>query len=68
MGPVDTADLLRLARADADTSAGLQGCGKTTTAAKLAKYIMDKGQKPMLVADDLQGPAAIDQLVPGSRS
>jgi signal recognition particle subunit SRP54 len=43
--------------------AGLQGCGKTTTAAKLAKYILDKGKKPLLVADDLQRPAAIEQLV-----
>jgi len=43
--------------------AGLQGCGKTTTAAKLAKYIADKGKKPMLVADDLQRPAAIEQLI-----
>ena len=43
--------------------AGLQGGGKTTTAAKLAKYVMDNGKKPMLVADDLQRPAAIDQLI-----
>ncbi|MGD0078540.1 MAG: zeta toxin family protein, partial [Sedimentisphaerales bacterium] len=43
--------------------AGLQGCGKTTTAAKLGKYIADKGKKPMLVADDLQRPAAIEQLI-----
>lgn len=43
--------------------AGLQGSGKTTTAAKLAKYIVSKGKKPLLVADDLQRPAAIDQLI-----
>ncbi|OHB59253.1 MAG: signal recognition particle protein [Planctomycetes bacterium RBG_13_44_8b] len=43
--------------------AGLQGSGKTTTAGKLAKYIVSKGKKPLLVADDLQRPAAIDQLV-----
>ncbi|MHC5082618.1 MAG: signal recognition particle protein [Planctomycetota bacterium] len=43
--------------------AGLQGSGKTTTAAKLAKTIVEKdGKKPLLVADDLQRPAAIDQL------
>ena len=42
--------------------AGLQGCGKTTTAAKLAKLLMKDGKKPMLVADDLQRPAAVDQL------
>jgi signal recognition particle subunit SRP54 len=43
--------------------AGLQGCGKTTTAAKLGKYIVSKGKKPLLVAADLQRPAAIEQLV-----
>ena len=41
---------------------GLQGSGKTTTAAKLAKQLNGKGKKPMLVAADLQRPAAIDQL------
>ncbi|MBU1261189.1 MAG: signal recognition particle protein [Planctomycetes bacterium] len=43
--------------------AGLQGSGKTTTAGKLGKYIVSKGKKPLLVADDLQRPAAVDQLV-----
>ena len=42
--------------------AGLQGSGKTTTAAKLAKLQKSKGKRPMLVAADLQRPAAIDQL------
>ena len=42
--------------------AGLQGSGKTTTAAKLARLLSKKGKKPLLVADDLQRPAAIDQL------
>ena len=41
---------------------GLQGSGKTTTAAKLAKHVKGKGKRPMLVAADLQRPAAIDQL------
>ena len=41
---------------------GLQGSGKTTTAAKLAKHLQGKGKRPMLVAADLQRPAAIDQL------
>lgn len=41
---------------------GLQGSGKTTTAAKLAHYLKGKGKRPMLVAADLQRPAAIDQL------
>jgi signal recognition particle subunit SRP54 len=43
--------------------AGLQGSGKTTTAGKLGKYIVSKGKKTLLVADDLQRPAAIDQLI-----
>ena len=42
--------------------AGLQGSGKTTTAAKLAKHLKGNGRRPMLVAADLQRPAAIEQL------
>jgi signal recognition particle subunit SRP54 len=42
--------------------AGLQGSGKTTSAAKLAKHLKSRGKRPMLVAADLQRPAAIDQL------
>ncbi len=42
--------------------AGLQGSGKTTTCAKLARYCMKRGKKPLLVAADLKRPAAIDQL------
>lgn len=41
---------------------GLQGSGKTTSAAKLAKLLKRKGKRPLLVAADLQRPAAIDQL------
>jgi signal recognition particle subunit SRP54 len=41
---------------------GLQGSGKTTTAAKLARRLKQKGKRPLLVAADLQRPAAIDQL------
>lgn len=41
---------------------GLQGSGKTTTAGKLAKLLAAQGKRPMLVAADLQRPAAIDQL------
>jgi signal recognition particle subunit SRP54 len=42
--------------------AGLQGSGKTTTAAKLALLLRKEGKKPALVAADLQRPAAITQL------
>ncbi|HJQ96158.1 MAG TPA: signal recognition particle protein [Acidimicrobiia bacterium] len=42
--------------------AGLQGSGKTTTAAKLAKHLKSNGRRPMLVAADLQRPAAVEQL------
>lgn len=41
---------------------GLQGSGKTTSAAKLALRLKKDGRRPMLVAADLQRPAAIDQL------
>jgi signal recognition particle subunit SRP54 len=41
---------------------GLQGSGKTTTCAKLAALIKQRGRKPMMAAADLQRPAAIDQL------
>jgi len=41
---------------------GLQGSGKTTTSAKLARRLARAGEKPMLAACDLQRPAAIEQL------
>jgi signal recognition particle subunit SRP54 len=41
---------------------GLQGSGKTTTCGKLARMLKEDGQAPMLVAADLQRPAAIEQL------
>ena len=41
---------------------GLQGSGKTTHSAKLAKYLKTKGHRPMLVACDIYRPAAIEQL------
>jgi signal recognition particle subunit SRP54 len=41
---------------------GLHGAGKTTSAAKLALYLKKQGKLPLLVACDLQRPAAIDQL------
>jgi signal recognition particle subunit SRP54 len=42
--------------------AGVQGSGKTTHCAKLALHLKEKGRHPLLVAADLQRPAAIDQL------
>lgn len=42
---------------------GLQGSGKTTSAAKLAKYLQKEGQRPMMVAADMYRPAAVHQLV-----
>jgi len=42
---------------------GLQGSGKTTTAAKLAFHLKRSGQRPLLVAADNRRPAAIEQLV-----
>lgn len=42
---------------------GLHGSGKTTTSAKLARLFKKEGRRPMLVAADLQRPAAIDQLI-----
>ena len=60
---------------------GLQGSGKTTTAAKLAHRLKNEGRRPLLVAADLVRPAAVDQLhvlgeragievfsIPGSKS
>ncbi len=41
---------------------GLQGSGKTTHSAKLAKHLKSKGHRPMLVACDIYRPAAIEQL------
>lgn len=42
---------------------GLQGSGKTTTAAKLANFLKKKGKNPVLIAADTYRPAAIDQLI-----
>ncbi len=61
LGPVDPS--LHLKK---DTNilmlCGLQGSGKTTTCGKLARLLLDNNVRPMLVAADLQRPAAIDQL------
>ena len=42
--------------------AGLQGSGKTTNAAKLARWFKSQGRQPLLVGADLQRPAAVEQL------
>jgi signal recognition particle subunit SRP54 len=42
--------------------AGLQGSGKTTASAKLAKLLVTQGRRPLLVGADLQRPAAVEQL------
>jgi signal recognition particle subunit SRP54 len=41
---------------------GLHGCGKTTTAAKLARYFKERKKRPYLIPADVYRPAAIDQL------
>jgi signal recognition particle subunit SRP54 len=47
---------------------GLQGSGKTTTAAKLARFVIKQGRRPLLVAADPYRPAAADQLETLGRS
>lgn len=42
---------------------GLNGAGKTTSSAKLARFLKKQGRRPALIAVDLQRPAAIEQLV-----
>jgi signal recognition particle subunit SRP54 len=63
MGPVDSKIYFVSPGPTIIMLAGLQGCGKTLTAAKLGKYLVAKDKKPLLVADDLRRPAAIEQLV-----
>jgi len=62
MGESDTDIPFAVGRPTVILMAGLQGSGKTTTCAKLAKMLLAQGKKPMLVAADLQRPAAIEQL------
>jgi signal recognition particle subunit SRP54 len=62
MGPVDPTIKLRKDAVTILMLCGLQGSGKTTTCAKLARRIKTSGARPMLAAADLQRPAAIDQL------
>jgi len=62
MGPVDTNLKFGQRPVSAIMLVGLQGCGKTTTAGKLAAYLRTKNKKPLLVAADIYRPAAIEQL------
>ncbi|MBI5724521.1 MAG: signal recognition particle protein [Planctomycetes bacterium] len=62
MGPVDTRIYFVSPPPTIIMMAGLQGSGKTTTCGKLAMYIQKQGRRPLLVACDLQRPAAVDQL------
>jgi len=62
MGPVDTRIYYVSPPPTIIMMAGLQGSGKTTTCGKLGKRILAQGRRPMLVACDLQRPAAVEQL------
>ncbi|MFV2066156.1 MAG: signal recognition particle protein [Pirellulales bacterium] len=61
MGPVDHSLHLR-GETPVIMLCGLQGSGKTTTCGKLGRLLKQRGRMPLLVAADLQRPAAIDQL------
>lgn len=61
LGPVDTSLHLK-GETTIIMLCGLQGSGKTTTCGKLARMLLDNKVKPLLVAADLQRPAAIEQL------
>ena len=62
MGPVDHSLQIKRDGMSILMMCGLQGSGKTTTCGKLAKMLREQGVQPMLVAADLQLPAAIEQL------
>src|SRR5262249_36851577 len=62
MGPVDHSLHLRRGEVVVLMLCGLQGSGKTTTCGKLARMLQEVQWRPMLVAADMQRPAAIDQL------
>lgn len=62
MGPVDTSLRFKPRGISTLMMVGLQGSGKTTTAAKLANKLLSEGKKPLLVAADIYRPAAVDQL------
>ncbi|HKA07977.1 MAG TPA: signal recognition particle protein [Gemmataceae bacterium] len=62
MGPVDHKIPVYKDRPAVLMMCGLQGSGKTTTCGKLALKLRDQGRRPLLVAADLQRPAAVEQL------
>ncbi len=62
MGPVDTSLKIGDRRPTGVMMIGLQGSGKTTTAGKLASKLLREGKRPLLVAADIQRPAAVEQL------
>lgn len=62
MGPVDTHLMLVDPGPTVIMLCGLQGSGKTTTCGKLAGYLKKRGKRVLVVAADLQRPAAVEQL------
>ncbi len=62
LGPVDPSLHLKKEGPTVIMLCGLQGSGKTTTCGKLSQLLKEEGIKPLLVAADLQRPAAIEQL------
>jgi signal recognition particle subunit SRP54 len=62
MGPVDPTVRFETTGPTVIMLCGLQGSGKTTTCGKLARLLASQGRKPLLVAADLQRPAAVEQL------
>jgi signal recognition particle subunit SRP54 len=62
MGPVDTSIRFEKSGPTILMLCGLQGSGKTTTTGKLARMLLAQGRKPLMVAADLQRPAAVEQL------
>ncbi|MFH1728735.1 MAG: signal recognition particle protein [Pseudomonadota bacterium] len=63
MGPADASINYNPLRPTIIMLVGLQGCGKTTTIAKLGSYLKDKGKSPLFVAGDVYRPAATQQLM-----
>lgn len=62
MGPAETSLSTGHGAVSTVMMVGLQGSGKTTTAAKLASFLLKNGKRPMLVAADTYRPAAVHQL------